>query len=422
MYFFQRIGAALLNPPHTQVANVHVPTLTRSKQASPHANSLCKSPMVGFIPPTLEAPSAHPTTREAPPFVKKINDTPLLMGRWHLLELHEQVWFPAALRDLVVESLRLAWTEMPAPGHSLVTEGALPVVRSVLKQTKSTAIVDVCSGGGGPMPCIAKLLNVPVTLTDLFPQVSAWERIRFEEFHDTEVGGPNDNGLFSFVAEPVDATKFPLQLCQPNTLRTFCLSLHHFQPSLARRIIADAVAHKTPIVILESQERTWWTMTLFLITLIPGIWLLWLIKLAGELISRGFIPFVSALWSALTSSGGAAPPSAGSPLRCGTPRRRARGLYRPGSGVVECIQTFAQYLIKRWFLKRVLWTLILPVVPFVVWFDGLVSCLRTYTKEEFLNDIVGPDRLNDAFEWTVTRKYILGVAVSIAYVGVPKSP
>jgi hypothetical protein len=34
----------------------------------------------------------------------------------------------------------------------------------------------------------------------------------------------------------------------------------------------------------------------------------------------------------------------------------------------------------RW--SRLLWTYLIPVVPFVVWFDGVVSCLRAYTTAE----------------------------------------
>ena len=31
---------------------------------------------------------------------------------------------------------------------------------------------------------------------------------------------------------------------------------------------------------------------------------------------------------------------------------------------------------------RILWTYILPLVPFIVWFDGLISCLRAYSRTE----------------------------------------
>ena len=34
----------------------------------------------------------------------------------------------------------------------------------------------------------------------------------------------------------------------------------------------------------------------------------------------------------------------------------------------------------RW--SRLLWTYLLPVVPFVLWFDGWMSCLRAYSQDE----------------------------------------
>jgi hypothetical protein len=39
----------------------------------------------------------------------------------------------------------------------------------------------------------------------------------------------------------------------------------------------------------------------------------------------------------------------------------------------------------RW--SRLLWTYGVPVVPFVLWFDGLMSCLRSYSQEE-LSELV----------------------------------
>jgi len=39
-------------------------------------------------------------------------------------------------------------------------------------------------------------------------------------------------------------------------------------------------------------------------------------------------------------------------------------------------------LIRPFRWSRLLWTYLLPVVPFVLWYDGIVSCLRTYSQEE----------------------------------------
>jgi hypothetical protein len=29
-----------------------------------------------------------------------------------------------------------------------------------------------------------------------------------------------------------------------------------------------------------------------------------------------------------------------------------------------------------------MWTYVIPLVPFMLWFDGLMSCLRAYSKDE----------------------------------------
>jgi hypothetical protein len=48
----------------------------------------------------------------------------------------------------------------------------------------------------------------------------------------------------------------------------------------------------------------------------------------------------------------------------------------------------------RW--SRLFWTYIVPVIPFVLLFDGVVSCLRTYRPAEFL-ELVGS--LSADYEW-----------------------
>ncbi len=49
----------------------------------------------------------------------------------------------------------------------------------------------------------------------------------------------------------------------------------------------------------------------------------------------------------------------------------------------------------RW--SRLLWTFVLPALPFVLLFDGLVSCLRTYTPEELMAMTEG---LSRGYKWT----------------------
>ena len=51
----------------------------------------------------------------------------------------------------------------------------------------------------------------------------------------------------------------------------------------------------------------------------------------------------------------------------------------------------------RW--SRMLWTYVFPVVPFVLWFDGWMSCLRSYSHKE-LDELVR-SLPNESYRWEV---------------------
>lgn len=71
----------------------------------------------------------------------------------------------------------------------------------------------------------------------------------------------------------------------------------------------------------------------------------------------------------------------------------------------------------RW--SRLLWTYLIPIVPFALLFDGVVSCLRTYRPEE-LREMVG--RLSGSeYRWEIGEA--LGGGTPITYlVGSPLAP
>ncbi len=41
--------------------------------------------------------------------------------------------------------------------------------------------------------------------------------------------------------------------------------------------------------------------------------------------------------------------------------------------------------VKPFKISRLLWTYVIPVIPFVLYFDGIVSCLRAYSQNELRN-------------------------------------
>ncbi len=70
----------------------------------------------------------------------------------------------------------------------------------------------------------------------------------------------------------------------------------------------------------------------------------------------------------------------------------------------------------RW--SRLLWTYLIPLIPLVGMFDGLVSCLRTYNVEE-LRDLVSRLDAND-YDWDIGTVKGTAGPIPITYlIGVP---
>jgi hypothetical protein len=277
--------------------------------------------------------------------------------RLHLMELHEQPWFPDHVRDLVVETLYIIWTQVPLPHLSMAQSVVCRVVEDILRETKCVEMVDLCSGAGGPMPSVALSLRTPVTLTDLFPQAEHWERLQ------------NHRDLrphLRFVKEPVDATNLTVaRLRKSNVLRTFCLSLHHFQPQDVRRFLNDSISAQQSIVFVEAQERSLRFIVPFLLFAFPATWLLWVVVLALRIIlSNGRVLLDTKWWT-----------------------------------------TFAL-------------TVAVPIVPLIVVTDGLVSGIRTYSKEEFL-DVAVTCTNSASYDWNVFTKTYWGFVMTF-YRGTPK--
>ncbi|HEY0017683.1 MAG TPA: hypothetical protein VGC13_15330 [Longimicrobium sp.] len=221
------------------------------------------------------------------------------MRRLHLLEIEDQPWCPAVLRDAATDFLQfmIVKTDTYAP--------ALPLLQGALERVGTRQVVDLCSGGGGPWPGLLPQLDsadapVQVRLTDRYPNREAFER-----------ANERTGGRLAFHAEPVDATALPEGL---TGFRTLFTAFHHFPPAAARAILADAVRGGQGIGVFEATQRS-----------VPSI------------IATAFSPLIVLL-------------------------------------VTPFIHPF------RW--SRLFWTYVIPLVPLLVLFDGLVSCLRTYSPRE----------------------------------------
>jgi hypothetical protein len=178
------------------------------------------------------------------------------MNRVHLFELEDQTWFPATIRDLATDYLQFIQTRWR------LDRAMTPLIRRALREGKTDRIVDLCSGGSGPLLLLVKDLaaeGIPVhaTLTDLFPNAPAFKEI-------AEASG----GLISYQPEPVDARRVPLPL---TGLRTIFNGFHHFEPADAKAVLHAAAAARQPIAIFEMSERSIRTLPVVLTPLF--VWL-----------------------------------------------------------------------------------------------------------------------------------------------------
>ena len=222
------------------------------------------------------------------------------MRRVHLFEFEDLPWFPAALRDPLTDMLGKV-IEVGRVYHPVV-----PLLARALQTTGDRVLLDLCSGGGGPIVPLRRLLardhgiDVEVRLSDFYPNIPAFERI-----------AAHGQGRVTYVPAPVDATRVPPGLAG---FRTMFTCMHHFKPAQAEAILRDAWTADRGIAVFEFTERS-------------------LAGLAQMLLSP-----ISAL--ALTP------------------------LVRP----------------FRW--SRLALTYVVPAIPALFMFDGIVSQLRTYTPDE----------------------------------------
>lgn len=175
----------------------------------------------------------------------------MLIPRLHCFELEDQAWFPAVIRDLATDYLHFIETifGLHRPVVALLSEA--------LRATESLHVIDLCSGGSGPILALqqalaAQGLDIRFTLTDRFPNLAA--------FRQAEAAS---QGRITFVMEPVDAREVPAHL---RGFRTIFNSFHHFRPTEARAILRNAAQAGQPIGIFEIPERALPVIAAFVFT------------------------------------------------------------------------------------------------------------------------------------------------------------
>ena len=219
--------------------------------------------------------------------------------RLHLFEWADYSWFPKIIRDYMTEYLHFVETKFR------LHEPIPALLETLSEETGTTSVIDLCSGGAGPIPAIdadlrERNVQLQFTLTDKFPNLAAFQQ-----------AAKNADGAIRFEANSVDVAHVPKSLMG---IRTIFNGLHHFRPNEVQAILRDAVDAGQPIATFELVERR-------LVSILP-------------LVLLPIIVFVV------------------------TPAIRPR--------------TFSRFF----------WTYLVPVVPLVTWWDGVVSHLRSYTPAE----------------------------------------
>lgn len=89
--------------------------------------------------------------------------------------------------------------------------------------------------------------------------------------------------------------------------------------------------------------------------------------------------------------------------------------------IVPLIVLLATPFIKPFRLSRLFWTYLLPLIPLAVMFDGIVSCLRTYSPDELIGLVRNIDKSN-SYHWEAGVEKVFGLPVGVVYlIGFPRA-
>jgi hypothetical protein len=194
----------------------------------------------------------------------RIGGTGLRRRNW--FEITDYGWCPSMLRDTATDILH--FTSIKTNMYGAVE----PRLKSLLEYLDCHDIVDLCSGGTGPVLLIQRHLNerehypLRVTLSDKFPNVKAFEAAAAEA-----------GGSVAYVEDSIDAVDVPEGL---RGFRTLFAAFHHFEPEEAKRVLKDSVRKGEGIGVFEFTGRN------------PGIVLVMLMSPLYLLLAMPFIkPF-----------------------------------------------------------------------------------------------------------------------------------
>jgi hypothetical protein len=190
---------------------------------------------------------------------KQTNNKLEYMGRIHALEWEDLSWFPADWRDYGTNYLNFLAVKAD------IYKAVVPLIKKGIEAGNGQDWIDSASGGGGGILKLAghlktEIPNLNVTLTDYYPNIKAFERLK-------EEGGD----LISYENLKVNAMEMPLHL--QGKFRSLFGAFHHFRPEEGKKILQNAVDTRSPIAIFEPLNRNFLSFFSMLFV-IPNVLLL----------------------------------------------------------------------------------------------------------------------------------------------------
>ncbi len=158
-----------------------------------------------------------------------------------LFEFEDQAWFPDTIRESMTDYLRYLITKVDfyRPIVPLIIEG--------MNKSDASQVIDLCSGGGGAIEQIQNDLKqlsdteIKIILTDKYPNTSAYQYL-----------SAKTKGGISFIDTSIDAADVPLTL---KGFRTIFSGFHHFDKSIAKAVLKNAVDARSGIGIFDGGNK-----------------------------------------------------------------------------------------------------------------------------------------------------------------------
>ena len=167
------------------------------------------------------------------------------MRRFHLIELHEQPWYPALWREIFQLSMGRAMSQMGALDH------VADDFRLFLETVRPRAVLDMCSGSGELPVSLWKSITASfdpavrptLMISDLYPNREAFRAFKEQ-----------NPGVVDFYPSPVNVLSPPADAPR---VRTMFNSLHHFRPEEVLAILRNVTETADGFAAFEVTRRTW---------------------------------------------------------------------------------------------------------------------------------------------------------------------